>query len=232
MPACATCGGGKAKRQCPALGRAICPTCCGSKRQVEIRCPSDCGWLRTSLAHPHAARLRQQELDAGMVVPLLRGLDDGGYAVLMACLSAAVAHRGEADPAPLDVDLEQAAEALAATAETAQRGVLYEHQPTGPVAARLARAMSSPLAEAAEAGVKRLEASTAVAMRRVAEAVRDFRRQGPSAPDAYLDFLGRVLKPRLADAQTGAPLSPAADPALAPLEGLVGPDEGPRIIIP
>ena len=114
MPACATCGGGKAKRQCPALGRAICPTCCGSKRQVEIRCPSDCGWLRTSLAHPHAARLRQQELDAGMVVPLLRGLDDGGYAVLMACLSAAVAHRGEADPAPLDVDLEQAAEALAA----------------------------------------------------------------------------------------------------------------------
>jgi hypothetical protein len=149
----------------------------------------------------------------------------------MACLPAAVTFRNEADPPPLDSDLQAAAAALAATAETAIRGVLYEHQPDTPVAARLARAMSAPLAEAAEAGVPRLDASTAAAMRRVEEAVKEFRRVDDSAPDAYLAFLGRVLKPRLSDAQTGQPLATAGDPLLAPLDGVTG-DDGPRIIIP
>ena len=91
--------------------------------------------------------------------------------------------------------------------------------------------MSAPLAEAAEAGVPRLDASTAAAMRRVEEAVKEFRRVDDSAPDAYLAFLGRVLKPRLSDAQTGQPLATAGDPLLAPLDGVTG-DDGPRIIIP
>jgi hypothetical protein len=225
------CGGGKARRQCPALGRLICATCCGTKRLVEIECPSNCGWLKAARAHPHAAQQRQQEQDASHVVPLIRGLDDGGYAVLMACLPAALACRSTMDPAPLDVDLQLAAAALAATAETAMRGVLYEHQAETPVAARLARAMSAPLAEAAEAGAKRLDASTAAAMRRVEEAVKDFRRSGDVAPDAYFAFLGRVLKPRLADAQTGQAIGPGADPLLAPLGAHAG-DDGPRIIIP
>ena len=225
------CGGGKAKRQCPALGRGICPTCCGTKRLVEIDCPPSCGWLKAARAHPHAAQQRQQEQDAGLVVPLIRGLDDGGYAVLMACLPAAVACRSTMDPPPLDSDLQLAAAALAATAETAMRGVLYEHPADTPVAARLARAMSAPLAEAAEAGVKRLDASTAAAMRRVEEAVKEFRRSGQTTPDAYFAFLARVLKPRLADAQTGQPLAPGADPMLAAL-GEAGAEGGPRIIIP
>ena len=232
MATCPSCGRGKAKRGCPALGHGICAACCGTKRLVTIPCPSDCGWLRTARAHPHAAQQRQQELDAGLVVPLIRGLDDGGYAVLMACLPAAVAFRSAADPRPLDADLQEAAAALAATAETAQRGVLYEHQPASPVAARLARAMSAPLAEAADAGVQRLDASTAAAMRRIELSVKEFRQSGGPAPDAYFDFLGRVLKPRLADAQTGAALSASADPMLAPLDSLDGPGAGPRIIIP
>jgi hypothetical protein len=132
------------------------------------------------------------------------------------------------DPPPLDTDLQQAAAALAATAETAMRGVLYEHPAESPVAARLARAMSAPLAEAAEAGVKRLDASTATAMRRVEEAVKEFRRAGEGAPDAYFAFLSRVLKPRLSDAQTGQVLEPGDDPLLSPL----GAADEPRIIIP
>jgi hypothetical protein len=41
-----------------------------------------------------------------------------------------------------------------------------------------------------------------------------------------------VLKPRLADAQTGQALSAGSDPVLAPLEGLASPDDGPRLIVP
>lgn len=234
MAACAECGRGKAKRQCPALGKTICATCCGSRREVEIRCPPDCGWLQAARAHPHAAQQRQQEHDTSLVVPLIRDLDDDAYQVLMACVHAAVASRPLADPPPLDADLQQAADALAATAETAMRGVLYEHQPASPVAARLARAMSAPLAEAAQAGVPRLDASTAVAMRRLAAVLNAFRRSPANAPDAFFAFLGRVLTPRLADGRTGRPLGSDADPVLAPLADAPShaADGSPRILIP
>ena len=89
------------------------------------------------------------------------------YAVLMACLPAAVAFRTDAGPAAARRRPAAAAAALLRRRPRPPcRGVLYEHQPDSPVAARLARAMSAPLAEAAEAGVPRLDASTAAAMRR------------------------------------------------------------------
>ncbi len=233
MAACPVCSGGKAKRHCPALGQIICATCCGTKRQGEIRCPADCGWLRAAQAHPHAAQQRQRERDATLTVQLIRGLDDEPYAVLMACLPAALQFRADATPAPRDADLEAAAAALAATAETAARGVLYEHQPESPVAARLARAMSAPLAEAAHAGIPRLDTSTVTAMRRLAESIKAVRRSEPDDPDAFFTFLGRALAPSLADANTGQAIGAGGDPLLSPLSGFTpgGPDT-PRIIIP
>jgi hypothetical protein len=233
MAACSVCGGGKAKRHCPALGQVICATCCGTKRQGEIRCPADCGWLRAAQAHPHAARQRQQEQDAALVLGLIGDLDDEAYAVLLACLPAALQVRAETAPAPWDADLEAAAAALAATAETAARGVLYEHQPDSPVAARLMRAMSAPLADAATAGIPRLDAATATAMRRLAERVREVRRAGPGAPDAYFAFLARALAPRVADANTGQVVGPGGDPLLEPLAGGEPTSgDGPRIVMP
>lgn len=232
MAGCPVCGGGKAKRHCPALGQIICATCCGTKRQREIRCPSGCGWLAAARAHPPAVQQRQQEQDASLIVPLIRGLDDEAYAVLMACLPAALQFRNEANPPPRDEDLQAAAAALAATAETAARGVLYEHQPESMVAARLARSMSGPLAAAAEAGVPRLEAATTAAMRRLEDSVKAFRRNGPATADAFFAFVERVLKPRLADATTGQALTADADPLLTPLAGAAGGGDGPRIIIP
>jgi len=233
MAACAVCGGGKAKRHCPALAQVICATCCGTKRQGEIRCPADCGWLRAARAHPHAAQQRQQERDATLIVQLIRDLDDEAYAVLMACLPAALQLRADTAPAPRDSDLEAAAAALAATAETAARGILYEHLPESPVAARLTRAMSAPLAEAANAGIARLDSSTARAMRRLEESVKAVRRSEPDVPDAFFSFLARALAPRLADATTGQALGAGTDPLLSPLSGSdPGGSDAPRIIIP
>ena len=80
--------------------------------------------------------------------------------------------------------------------------------------------------------MKRLDASTAAAMRRVEEAVKEFRRSGDPPRDAYFAFLGRVLKPRLADAQTGEALESGADPLLAPLGNADAGSDAPRIIIP
>lgn len=233
MAACPLCGGAKAKRHCPALAQVICATCCGTKRLTEIRCPADCAWLKAARAHPHAAQQRQQAQDSTLVLQLIRELDDEVYAVMMACLPAALRFRADADPIPLDDDLEAAAAALAATAETAARGVLYEHQPASPVAARLARAMSAPLAEAAEAGVPRLDRSTVTAMRRLEATVKAFRRSGPATADAFFAFLERALTPRLADANTGQDIGPGGDPLLEPLAGAeAAAAHAPRIVLP
>jgi hypothetical protein len=226
MAACPVCGGGKARRSCPALRQVICPTCCGTKRLVEIHCPADCAWLQSARLHPHAAQQRQQERDAATVVPLLRGLNDTEYGVLITCLQAAVAERQSATPRPLDADLQTAAVALAATAETSARGVLYEHVPEGPVAARLARALREALAEPVRAGVPRLDEAISTALRRLEEVLQAYRRGMPEPADGFFDFLERALQPRLADGATGQPIGPVAGVAAG------GPDAGPRIIIP
>ena len=73
MP-CPLCRQRSARRQCPALGRAICAVCCGSKRQVEINCPPDCGYLVAAQAPPAASVRRQQERDLGFVMAMRDGL--------------------------------------------------------------------------------------------------------------------------------------------------------------
>jgi hypothetical protein len=45
MPKCRTCGQRKGKRACPALGRLLCPVCCGQRRGREIACPPSCRFL-------------------------------------------------------------------------------------------------------------------------------------------------------------------------------------------
>ena len=59
---------------CPALDREICPVCCGTKRESEIRCPETCGYLSSSRAHPPAQVRRQQEGDIETLAPGMTGI--------------------------------------------------------------------------------------------------------------------------------------------------------------
>src|SRR6187200_2730824 len=71
---CPVCYQRKAKRACPALGKQICPVCCGTKRLVEIQCPSDCPWLASAREHPPAVAVRQQQRDLGVMLEGMRDL--------------------------------------------------------------------------------------------------------------------------------------------------------------
>lgn len=55
MTKCSLCQQRRAKRFCAALDRAICPTCCGSKRQREIECFGSCEYLKSGEEY-HQAR--------------------------------------------------------------------------------------------------------------------------------------------------------------------------------
>ena len=45
----------------------ICAVCCGTKRLVQISCPSDCPYLASAREHPPAVLVRQQQHDLGLL---------------------------------------------------------------------------------------------------------------------------------------------------------------------
>src|SRR5215207_2152679 len=134
---CPVCHQRKAKRACPALGQQICAVCCGTKRLVEISCPSDCGYLTTARTYPPAIIQRQQELDRSMLLPLLQGLSERQARVFLMLAAVTSRHQPDTLHKLVDEDIAEATGALASTFETAAKGIVYEHQPASLAAARL-----------------------------------------------------------------------------------------------
>src|SRR6476660_5092044 len=135
---CPLCNSRPAKRQCPALGQTICAVCCATKRLVEIRCPSDCGYLASSRQHPAAVTRRQHEQDVMLLTPALAELTDRQSRFFF--LFQSIVARQPSDPLrPLvDADVAEAADSVARTLDTASRGVIYESTPQSLTAQELA----------------------------------------------------------------------------------------------
>ncbi len=106
--------------------------------------------------------------------------------------------------------------ALASTFETASRGVIYEHRPASAAASHLMGALKPVLAEAGHGGGTPFERDAVVVLRRAAESVAAARALEPGNARAFLDLLGRVIRPTDGDAR------PATEPA----------QDTPRLIVP
>ena len=61
---CLLCESRKGKRFCPAKAGQICPVCCGTKREVEIDCPSDCVYLHAGREY-ESSKLARTALPPG-----------------------------------------------------------------------------------------------------------------------------------------------------------------------
>jgi hypothetical protein len=194
---CPVCRQHRARRQCPALGRTICAVCCGSKRQVEINCPADCGYLAASLVHPPASVRRQQERDLGFVMAMRDGLTAQQSELFLALLSFVAGLHADPLLKLQDDDVAEGAAALAATAETADRGLIYEHRPPSLVAQRFvtdAKAfLASLAAEADAATARRLERDAAVVLRHLETGVRGVRTVVDDGPATALGIIGRFI---------------------------------------
>jgi hypothetical protein len=109
--------------------------------------------------------------------------------------------RAAADTAALqpliDADVAEAMDSLAATYETAVRGVIYEHRPASLTAQRVVTGLKPLLDEAGKPGGTAFERDAAVVMRRLQQAVADVR--GADAHDeganrrAFLQLLERIF---------------------------------------
>jgi hypothetical protein len=191
---CHLCGQRRARRACPALGRQICAVCCGSKRLVEIRCPADCAYLAAAREHPPAVLVRRQQHDLELVVEIVRDLNDRQSQIFFMITTFIVRYQPPELHSLTDADVAEAASALAATFETAVRGVIYEHEAASATGARLVTALKPLLAEAGQHGGTPFQRDAAVVLRRIEEAARRGDAADPHNPRSLVELLGRVIR--------------------------------------
>jgi hypothetical protein len=218
---CPSCGERPAKRACPALAKHICAVCCGAKRLVEIACPATCAYLASARTHPPAVERRQQERDARLVAPIVEGLSDDQEDLFWLFLTYVDQHRVDGFLSARDPDVVDAAVSLAATLETADRGVIYEHRPASLSAQRLMSGLGGLVREAArQKPPRQVDRDAIVALRRLARAGEAARKELPSGETVFIELIGRVV--RLVNSAPGA--GPHAPEHVA--------QPGPSIILP
>jgi hypothetical protein len=192
--ACPVCNQRKARRACPALGQSICTVCCATKRLVEIDCPRDCPHLAAAREHPAAVVKRQQERDVALLLPTIRELTERQHQLFFLFQTAIARHTPDGFARLHDDDIADAAGSLAATFETAARGVIYEHAAESTVARRLADDLKAMLEEMRKQGAKIFDHETAVVLRAIERGARETRANAGGASDAYITLMGRLLQ--------------------------------------
>lgn len=217
---CPVCNQRKSKRACPALGQQICAVCCGTKRLVEIKCPADCGYLASARHHPPAVVQRQQDMDRAMVLPLLENLSERQARLFLMLAALTSRHQPETLQTLVDDDIAQAAGALAATLETAVRGIVYEHRPSSAAASLLMAELKGMVDEVVKNAGSALERDAAIALRRIEQGAKAMSvylsRSGDAARHSELQHLfARVLAPP-PGAEQPADAPPPASPIILP----------------
>ena len=192
---CPLCQKRPAKRACPALRQSICPTCCATKRQIEISCPHDCVFLETAHRHPAAAVKRQIDLDVGMLMATLGQISERQLQLFFILQTMVLRHKPASLTSLVDADVADAAAALAKTLETASKGVIYDESTSSPVAEGLRRELRPIVDEITKSGGSRAEKEVATLLRGIE---RGARHEGGvpigNSPTSYLDLLSRVLR--------------------------------------
>ena len=206
---CPSCGQRKGRRDCPALRASICTICCGTKRLIEIRCPETCGYLVSAREHPAAVVKKQQEVDVAVLLPTISHLTERQHQLFFLIHSVIARHQPEAFSRLVDEDVAEAAAAVAATVETAGRGVLYEHRPTSLAAQRLSKEITALIEEVRRQGTKIYDGECAITLRAIERGARETRKQF-GEDTAYIALVARLLHVRRGQAAQEEATKPAS----------------------
>jgi hypothetical protein len=179
---------------------------------VEIRCPGDCAYLAAAREHPAAVVRRQQEQDVARLLPTIKGMTERQYQLFFLFVSLVTRHSPDGFLSLTDGDVAEAAGTLAATLETAARGVIYEHTTTSVPAQSLVTALKGVLDELREKRVTVFDGEAAIVLRAMERGARGLQGQG-DAPNGYLELLRRLVE---AGPGPAAPAEPAPPSLLVP----------------
>ena len=203
---CPLCRVRKARRACPGTGQEICTVCCGTKRIVEISCPPTCVYLTTAQKHPAAVVKRQTEQDLVVLMNALGRVSEPQLQIFFIIHTFISRFKPEGISPLTDADVAEATGALAASFETAAKGVLYEQQATSVGAESLRRELkvflaqiaSDPSSGSAGRGT-RFEREVAVVLRGIERGARHEAAGVGAGPVDYLSLVARILHERPPD---------------------------------
>jgi hypothetical protein len=178
---------------CPAKGATICSSCCGSKRRVEIDCPSDCTWLDGAHAGSWEGRETERRRDARRLGPHVGRLSHSQadlFFLSLVGLTALRARRRDLD----DARLASAVGALRKTVDTRLRGILYDHAAEDLRAQGLVVELRGIFAARDEQGreVAPDDRDLGPVLAALEGALGDLRREG-EGPTAFLDTARRLV---------------------------------------
>lgn len=212
---CPLCRTRNARRNCPALGQAICAVCCGTKRLVEIDCPPPCPYLAAAREHPAAVVRRQQERDVAALMPSIRDLTERQHYLFLLFHGVIARHEPGGFARLRDEDVAEAAAALAATLETAAKGVIYEHATQSLPAQRLLTELEALLAHVREQGATVDDREAAVVLRAIAQGAREIGGVPGGSNTTYLALVGRLLQ-QAGRSKAAGPPRPARSSLILP----------------
>ena len=145
MATCPLCSERAGKRYCPAKDTQICAVCCGTKREIEIDCPSSCVHLKAAQSYEAEKRLPDPELTA-KIHKFDNDFIQRFYQLLDAMARSVVEERLQS-PWLTDNDVIEVYKCLGATMRTLASGIYYETAPEGSVRMSLFRRLKAGLDE-------------------------------------------------------------------------------------
>jgi len=193
--------------------------CCGTKRQVDIRCPESCGYLSSARSHPPAAVRRQRDRDMDAILPALAGLSEARQQLFLYTLTLVDRLRGDGLEAATDADAASAARALAETYETASRGLIYEHRADSLPGRRIAAGIREVYEELGRNRPSGFAADAAAVLRQLEDVVTSVQRSSPTDQRAFLGLaerLSAVLRPPGAPPAAGSGAGGPGSPIILP----------------
>ena len=137
MARCPLCSERSGKRYCPAKEFQICAICCGSKREIEIDCPSSCVHLQAGRLYEAEKRVPDPQLAAEV-----EKYDNAfvyRFSPILDAISKSVAEERLNSPWLVDNDVIEVYQSLNSTVKTLSSGIYYESLPDGPVRLSLFR---------------------------------------------------------------------------------------------
>jgi hypothetical protein len=148
MATCPLCSDRPGKRYCPAIAEQICAVCCGTKREIEIDCPSSCSYLKASRSYESEKPIPDPEVAAKGQNYDERFVER--YHQVLDALTAAVVEEHMNSKWLVDNDVIEVYKQLNATMKTLSSGIYYESLPENPDRRSLYRRLKSLLDEMME----------------------------------------------------------------------------------
>src|SRR5262245_16108787 len=125
---CLLCESRKAKRFCPAKAGQICPVCCGTKREIEIDCPSNCVYLHAGREY-ESGKLARTAIPPQRTERLWEPVFLRTHYPLVMGVSQVITAARRSSSELADSDVIAAFDSLLQTFSTLDKGIYYDFAP-------------------------------------------------------------------------------------------------------